>query len=419
MLTLSTTRGCGGSIKGAPEDFIVREIAVNGLTLHEVRGYSAADLGETESPEGKFTKFIMQKRDWDTINALIRIAKILGRGKKSVGYCGTKDRMSVSVQLASIFGVIPEQVLGLRLNGISINGAWRSSTGAEMGANLGNAFSATIKACTDAGAIGRTIEELDSKMPNYYDRQRFGIRLNNFGIGMRLLKGDFEGAAMKFLTDTKLEANPDSIDARLRLAEKRDFAQALDYFPRNLRNERSVIGYLSRYDNYANALRKLPRGILLMFVHSVQSLIFNAALQERIKEKDLDADVCCGSNFYGFPDIQSIAPKGDIPACALPGYETKKELVDEYVREAMDRLELTLEDFRIKGMPELGTKGSFRALLAPIKALSYEAAQGSARIDFSIPAGSYATVLLNEITKSDELSLGDITSDNKLRQRVT
>ncbi len=409
MMFLSKTAGIGGEIKRTPEDFIVKEITPNGTTLEPDLEYGPEKLGEKEDAEGKFTRFVLQKRDWDTTQILMRMAKVMGRGRKSIGFYGTKDRASVSVQLAGIFGVTPEQLKLVRIKDMKVNGAWKSTTGPEMGGNLGNAFNASITGCTDAERVGRIIEELDSKMPNYYDRQRFGMRLNNFGIGMCIIHGDFEGAAMKLLTDTKFETNQGAVEARKKLEAERDFKAALEYFPRNLRNERTVIEYMSRYDNFANALRKLPRGILLMFVHSVQSFMFNAALQERIKEGDFDSDIKCRNNFYGFPDIASAgAEGGEMPLGNLVGYETKQEVLDEYEKGIMEKIGLSIEDFKVKAMPELSPKGSYRAILSPVKDISCETDANSVKVGFSIPAGAYATVLLNEITKSDDLKLEDI-----------
>ena len=79
-----------------------------------------------------------------------------------------------------------------------------------------------------------------------------------------------------------------------------------------------MIEHLSRYDNFANALRRLPRGILLMFVHSVEDLIFNMALEQRIKARDLDAPESCAAGPYGFPDLATKAQgHGSFPLGSL------------------------------------------------------------------------------------------------------
>ena len=186
-----------------------------------------------------------------------------------------------------------------------------------------------------------------------------------------------------------------------------DFKAAREYFPRQLRNERMVIEYMAQYNNYANAIRKIPRGLLIMFIHSVQSLIFNAALERRIKEGDLESEQYCAKNFYGFPDMEKRGKKGEFPVAHLIGYESDVGNMDEYEKEIIEKSGLSVSDFKIKSMPELSMKGSLRAILAPVKDLSLnpEDDKKTARLLFSIPAGSYATILLNEITKADDFSM--------------
>ena len=141
-----------------------------------------------------------------------------------------------------------------------------------------------------------------------------------------------------------------------------------------------------------------------MFIHSVQSMVFNEALEKRIRDGEFKTNLSCRKNFYGFPDIESTATgrEGDFALANLIGYETKPELIDDYEREVLEKVGLKPEDLKIKSMPELSMKGSHRVLLAPVKDLTFSAEEKTAKVDFSIPAGSYATILLNEITKSQE-----------------
>lgn len=404
MRTLSNAKGIGGVLKSSPEDFVVKEITGKGITLEPERAYAPSDLKEEEVPDGKFSTIVLQKRDWNTIGALTRIAGLVNRGRKSISYAGTKDRVSVSVQLASIFGATPEQLARIRLKDITINGAWRSN-GIEMGTNMGNAFEIAVRDVQSTN-IEPIIEELNGRFPNYFDRQRFGSRLNNAAIGACIMRNDFKGAAMHYLTDTQNETNAEAVEARKRLADEQDFKNALSYFPRHLKGERGVIAYMAMYDNYANALRKIQRGITTMFIHAVESLVFNMALEERIKAGDFKPMVSCGANFYGFPDIESLNASGEgFGAMPLIGYQTKEEHISDYEKEAMERLGIKAQDFKIRGMPELSMKGAFRAMLAPVKDITHSFDGNSARIGFSIPSGSYATMLLNEITKAESLDM--------------
>ncbi len=374
MLASSSGKGIGGKLKDSAEDFIVEEITKNEKTLKLDTKYTNEELG-VEASEGKFCVFVMQKRDWNTVQALKTIAKLCGRGIKSVGFAGTKDRTSISTQMCSIFGANLERLSAIHVKDIKINGAWQSATGVELGDLLGNRFGVTIRDATSIHRIDEINRELNGLFPNYFGEQRFGFRNNNVEIGLDIIKGNFESAAMKFLTDTTNETNEDSVIARKRLSQERDFKSALEYFPKYLKYEIDMLRFLSEVPtDYAGALRKLPRSLSLMFVHSVESSIFNIEVEQRIKDK-----------------VVSMT-EGNII-----GYESE---INDYEIEILDKLGITKEQFKVKSMPELNCKGGKRLMFAPYKDFFYsEIDENTVRLQFSLLAGSYATVLLNEFIR--------------------
>ncbi|MEM0087137.1 MAG: tRNA pseudouridine(13) synthase TruD, partial [Candidatus Micrarchaeaceae archaeon] len=210
---MSKTAGNGGRIKKGADTFVVKEITQNGILLEPGRHYSSDELGEQDIKEGGFARFILQKKNWDTIQALTTIARRFGRGVKSIGYAGMKDRLSTSVQLASIFGISSGALAGLRIKDIEINGAWQSSSGVGLGDLLGNSFSIAIDRPLDEKRVMRILSELNGQMPNYFGMQRFGSRGNNFRIGISILNGNFKEAVMAFLTSTDNEINSEAVDA--------------------------------------------------------------------------------------------------------------------------------------------------------------------------------------------------------------
>lgn len=408
MLRLSKADRARGRIKGAAEDFIVEEITPNGIVLERDRRYGAADLGLEEKPEGKFSTFVMQKTNWNTSQALKEIARRFRRGVKSTAFAGTKDRTSVSTQLCSIFGARPEELQNVHIKDISINGAWMGSEKVRMGDLLGNRFVVTVRDLASLGNMDMIMEELGGVFPNYYGEQRFGYRKTNFDIGLDMLKGDFKGAALNFLTETQNETMDDAREARTRLSEEMNFRAALDYFPKYLKYERSMIEYLSKYPaNYANAIRKLPRSVSLMFIHSVEAQIFNWELDERIKEGSVlpgESDFVCYENAYGFPDISTVEKFGGsskegraFPVGNIIGQGT--ENVTDFERGKLEELGITTDSFKVKGMEELHADGTSRVLFAPFKDMDYahEKVGNLLKVSFSLPAGSYATVLLDEL----------------------
>ncbi len=420
MMRLSKTSGTGGTIKNDPESFVVEEITGNGTVLALGKTFAAGDLGEETDAGGKFTRFVMQKRNWNTIGAMKEIVKRFGRGIKSAGYAGMKDKISVSTQLASAFGITPEEILKINAKDITINGAWRSKEGVKIGGLLGNRFGIIISDAENPDNAGKVFEELDLRMPNYFDKQRFGYRLNNFRIGLHIMRGEFEDAVMDFLTCIDNESNEDANAARISLRESMDFKKAISEFPRFLNGERTVLDYLAKYPtNYANAINALPRGLSIMFIHAVEDALFNFTVESQIKNGGFDDAVLrCGTNFYGFPDISTTVSCGSgdgrnlpFPVANIVGYETREEYLSGYEKEALDRIGVTKEMFRVKRLPHLGMRGSFRPLLSTFVNPLVSREGNGLRVGFSCPSGTYATILMDEIIKARSIGLNAIAPE--------
>ncbi len=407
----ASTEPVDGSTKASASDFIVEEITSTGSVIEIDRQYSPEELG-FKSSGGKFTVFVMQKKDWNTVQALKVIARHSGRGIKSAAFAGTKDRTSISTQLCSMFGATPERLLSAHIKDIKINGAWSSDSAVKMGDLLGNRFTVRIIVNKSIDEAMRSFDavstELNGRFPNYFGGQRFGNRGNNVDIGVYMLKGDFESAAMSFLADSKNETMKEAVEARDRLAAEKDFGAALSYFPQYLKYERLLLDYLAKYPgNYANAMRRLPRQLFLMFVHSVESYIFNAELSHRIANGETEPahdDIVCTGGALGFPDLSTATQYDNVEGRNkafivgnIVGYETTG--LTGFEKDMLEKLGLGLEDFKMKGIPELNSKGGKRVFFAPYAGFEYGISGNDIVSKFSLPSGSYATSLLNEFVR--------------------
>ncbi len=391
-----------GTIKEAPEDFKVEEITSTGVALEIGRKYTPEELGFSEARDGSFSMIVLQKRNWNTTQALKAVANSVGRGPRSAGFAGTKDRVSESVQLATIFGAEPAALMGINIKDIAINGAWKCDRKISMGELVGNRFA--IRICGgDAGELGDLASSLGGSFPNYFGKQRFGTRGNNHVIGIDMLKGDFESAVMRFLAEPGGETNADARSAREKLGKSYDFADALSYFPKHLKYERSLINYLAVHDSdWLGAIRSLPRPLSLMFVHSVENAIFNAEVTERMmsgRASPEHEDIVCAPDTARFFDLKNVSsgherPEGIVMLNIL-GYMTER--ITEFEKKSMDELGIEPADFKVRGMRELGCKGSVRVMMSPYREFSVSQEDGAAVVRFSLPAGSYATVMLSQI----------------------
>ncbi|MBS3067572.1 tRNA pseudouridine(13) synthase TruD [Candidatus Micrarchaeota archaeon] len=361
---ISKTPGIGGTIKNSPEDFIVEEITTSGEILEINKKI------EKETKENKFVHFILQKRDWSTSDAIKTIAKKLCISFKRFNFAGTKDKIAISTQLCSCFGIEKEEVEQLKIKDIRINGAWYANDKVKLGDLLGNRFTIKVEGVKENAEeiVNRIYSELNGTIPNYFGEQRFGTtRRNTHIIGEKLVRARLKDAMMTFICDSEGEEHVEAKLARKELQATGDFETALKKFPTHLRLERTVIAHLAENENdFAGAFRKLPRNILLLFIHAFQSHMFNILLSEKIK------------------NVEKSDGNGNII-----GYETE---LTKRENELLDELGIRKEDFKIRSLPEISSKGTKRAWLVELKDFSFS----NNTFKFSLPAGSYATVALRE-----------------------
>jgi len=405
----SKTPGIGGMLKSEPEHFCVEEISQKGEVFAKGEKVSRqADSSKPQESASRFTHFILEKRNWNTNQALGRIADELHIGVAKLSCAGTKDRTAISTQLCSAFRIEPEKLLSLHIKDISINGAWGASKPVEMGDLLGNRFTIKVEGAKVAGEsasgnVERIASELNGKIVNYFGEQRFGSnRRNTHLVGADIVRNDFKRAIENYLSFIDEREDEEARMARKNLADTQDYQQALKEFPGYLKYERTLLGLLAEnpYD-YVNAMRKLPRTLSLMFVHAFQSQLLNELLSERVKEEVFDAEegeYYCKENSYGFPDIEAKSERNEAGkswlVCKIIGFETKESDISEREKKILEKYELTPASFKIKSFPELSSKGSARTFFTPIKDFAFEPTE--CVFKFELSAGSYATIVMRE-----------------------
>lgn len=359
-----------------PEDFIVEEIDFTGRTLK----LNEKAVGENE--EGDYTLFVMQKKNWNTLQALNAIARALKRSKKSFSSAGNKDRNAITVQLCSAYRVNPEELLDLKIKDIQINGAWKSKEKIVMGKLKGNSFTITFK---------KNIKKTELVIPNEFGPQRFGsMRKNTDKIGKLIVQGKFREAVMSYLCDGDDIAKKQ----REKLRKEKDFKKALEYYPKFLGYERMIIQHLSQKPNdFVGALRKTPRTLQLLFIHAYQAKLFNHELKKRNVYKAMKNEFYCGRNKLGFPNMKKTkgsekkAREGKVFVVGnIIGSDTSLNKTEEGI---LKKEKIKKEDFNIKSMPELSSRGSTRTLTMLVRIK-----KTGSKIRFSLPPGSYATTVL-------------------------
>ena len=428
----------------AAEEFVVEEICSNGKVLEIEGHFSEADFQDSKKVRGaegrgKFAWFVLQKTNWNTPEALAELAARLRMARTRFDCAGNKDRTAISTQLCSCFAGDPAKLMDERNwpKDVKVLGAWRGWDKVKMGFLAGNRFTIALTKDNCGLEPEEALERIEKKiaeghlekMPNFFGSQRFGsVRRNTAEVGELLLKGDWESAAMNYLSfSDENERDEESKEARQRLAQEKDFKKALEYFPRHLKFERTILGHLAiTPTDFAGALRKLPRSLELLFIHAFQAKLFNELLEKRVAEGRLGEKTgfSCPANALGFPDADTVKKSGGAAGegksgeeefvCAnIIGYESDLTGEEEELL-AVHGIEKTV--FLLKGMPELSSKGALRPVEVPLKDFKVleqpgsgngpgagngpDAGNGSEaghclKIRFSLPSGAYATVAVD------------------------
>jgi len=371
--------------------------------------------------------------------AIRAIAGQLGIPSGSIHIAGIKDAKAVTAQHLTIEGVSFEDILKVQVQDIKIHPVkyFRSKLSSYF--LFGNNFRITIRAMGQSPStirkiITKAIEELETVggVPNYFGHQRFGTtRPITHLVGKAIVSGDLKEAAMLFLAKPSPYEHPDSRRAREELQATQDFEQASKNFPPQLHYERLMLRHLvKKRDDFAGAFRRLPTKLLKIFPQAYQAYLFNKFLSRRIAgdiplNKADVGDYVVNVERTGLPmpitrrivnkrmlaEVNDAVEAGKMRlAMPLVGFKQtpSRGSQGEIEKQILEEERTTPEHFKIRGIPEISSRGEVRATIAPLRcfslvSISEDSANTSkfkAEMSFLLYRGSYATILLRELMKT-------------------
>jgi tRNA pseudouridine13 synthase len=290
--------------------------------------------------------FVRVEKRLRTTEAVARdLARAAGARPQDVGYAGRKDRMAVATQWISVPGLDPERALALELPGARVLEAVRHPHKLRTGHLRGNRFAIRLRG-VDAGALARANARgsvISARgLPNRFGDQRFGRTGDNAERARRLCAGE------------------------LRVRDRRD----------------------ARF-----------------LVSAWQAEVFNAVLSARpVPLDELEAgDLAMRHDSGGVfavsdPALErervrrfEISPTGPVfgPRMTWPGGEVARR-----ERALMSAHGLDPDALRLPGVRARGARRSLRVRPGE---LSIEGDGEEVLLRFDLPAGSYATVLVEEL----------------------
>lgn len=406
--------GIGGKLRRTPEDFQVDEISIL----------------PPEAPDGRFVVAKVWHRNWEANRLIRRLSTNLRISRAKIGFAGTKDGRSVATQLMSFDAPI-DAVKSLQIPDVQISDAYTAKRMISIGDLKGNIFRVKVSDARQDVDVAETCESVRARLdsaggfPNFFGIQRFGsVRPITHLIGKDLVRGDLEGAVMRYVANPMDDEDSDANDARRSLQQSKDFERALKEFPQKLTFERTMIARLKDSpEDYLGALRTLPKNLLMMFVHAYQSYLFNRIISERIRsgmplrEPEI-GDLVLPLSKMGVPDhdnpilvtadnLEKATKNAKEGKAFVSGliYGTEAHFAEgrmgEIEKRVIESESINKLDFQIVGLREASSKGIRREVLAPYRDLKIEVGEGEAVFQFALNKGCYATTFLREFMKTE------------------
>jgi len=320
-------------IKEKPEDFIVEEVPKVEL-----------------EKKGDYLYFILEKKNWNTIDAIKVIAARLKVKEKYFNVAGIKDKKAITRQVVSVSRVNRNRLESLKIKDLKIEFLGYGFERLKLGQIFGNKFRIIVR------NLDKEYDKINF-IENYYDDQRFGGRNHLLGHGL-------------------------------------------------VRKEYRKICYMLRLKwdkgDYIGALRKLGKKLVRFYINSYQSWIWNRALVEYFKlkyKKYKKVDYSAGEFIFSNEKIKNVK----FPILGfLTEFENKeiKEIYDKIIKKER----IKKENFIFRDFPEISSEGNERDIIVRLDDLEVKYKEDElhkgklkAILEFSLKPGSYATIVVKKM----------------------
>jgi tRNA pseudouridine13 synthase len=278
--------------------------------------------GDRAPPPGmKFLQFVLYKENMDTGGAINQIQKRSSNNNKKlrIGYAGMKDKRGITSQFITVPANTPIRSLctwneagrgGGHTNkaGISVVrvGNFKyTDTEMRLGSLRGNRFDVALrnvrypghdKASTQASLEKAALALRKAGFINYFGTQRFGKYHDTHLTGVAVLKGDYEKAC-DIIMEPKPDANEWGASARKAWAErfqaggdrkaeeKACAGKVVRELGRFMASEMAIVQSLLRQPlDYEKAFGCISKTMRMMFIHALQSYLWNHVASFRIEK---------------------------------------------------------------------------------------------------------------------------------------
>ncbi len=350
------------------------------------------------SGNGEHLFVLIEKEDATTDQVAQALAAACGKKIRDVGYAGRKDRHAITRQWFSVhFGKeddLPSLEKHLKFGRIHIHNVTRHGNKLRLGHLAGNSFSLGI-AHAPANLSKSLTTLAHHGILNQFGQQRFGINGSNLAVARAWGNGHYEEAIARI------------IDPHCQWQWGNALPEGFRHGP-----DGQILGALRRQVAPEKALIAGGDPFRKFIASAAQSAIFNAVLDARRERNILHTfrvgDIGCTA--FGAPflltqdDLLTTNERAKLGAFdafttgPMPGTQKLRpaEIIDEEERTWSESIQIPWSWFATDGV--FASPGERRPLLIAFRTPPKLRSDGDVTwLDMSLPAGSYATTVLEQL----------------------
>ena len=371
--------------------------------------------------KGPFAFYRLTKTSIGTPEAISAIVEKWNVHRKRISYGGLKDRHAVTTQFFTIHNGPKKSLQQKSLNVEYLGQIESPFTPAEID---GNRFRLVLR---DMSAEDVQRAELAAKqisetgLPNYFDNQRFGsLGQSREWIARAWCLGNWERALWLALADGH------EGDSASEKKQKQILRELWGKWPEcqtslERSSRRSIVTYLSdkakvgRDPDYRGALARISVDLRGLYLSAYQSAIWNRLLTRYMESQCSPDDLLPFELISGrcvFPLRLQAENARQLCRESLPlpcaRIERPEGLVGDLLDEVLREEQIELREIRVKyPRDSFFSKGTRSVLICP-DGLQWAASEDEMypgrqklTLEFALPRGSYATILVKRITDED------------------
>jgi tRNA pseudouridine13 synthase len=392
----------GMKIKQQPQDFCVEEL-------------TSVQPGQ----DGPYAFYRLEKESLGTPEAIDAICRKWQIARRRIGYGGLKDRHAQTTQYLTILHG-PKR--GLRQTHLHLHYLGQVAAPYGPKAVVGNRFRIVIRdlSSSEARQALDALDEVQQEgVPNYFDDQRFGsVTPERRFIARYLIAEDYE-EALKLALAAPYEHDRSEIKRLKALLRKEwgNWQMLKEQMPRG--NVRSVITYLCDHpQDFRGAFACLHRELKTLYLAAYQSYLWNRCLSRWLElhcrpEQLIEVSLRIGPVWFyrGLNEQQREA----LRTLSIPYLSARLKLAEDHplkpiITDVLAAEKIVLRQLKLRHFRKpFFSRGERPAIYQPQDLLhrldddELNAGRRKLYLEFVLPRGSYATILIKRLTRGSNL----------------